>query len=714
MSRILLLAGAACAALASSSAHAEHALDEIVVEGQGAAAGPLTQPSLSTRREEIGKTPGAVEVIDAETYKNSTPASTIKDVLDYTPGVFVQPKWGDDTRLSIRGSGLSRNFHLRGVQLYMDGIPISTADGYGDFQEIDPSAYRLVEVYKGANALRFGANALGGAINFVTPSGRDPKASLAQGALDAGAFGFFRAQASTSGHHGAVDWFLTGSAQRADGFRDHSEGDAQRFSGNVGYRFSEDVETRFYLNANTVDQDIPGAVTRRAALHDPKTAAVNNVLNDNERNINTIRFANRTTMRFGETTTAEFGAFVVDRHLMHPIFQWLDYRYFDYGAFGRLTDQREIGGRANQLVVGLNLHNGTNDAKQYQNLGGDKGLKTFDARQTSTNLSAYAENTHYVLPALGLVTGLQVLRATRKQEDRFFDDVLFNPTDTNPDDSGRKSFTLASPKFGLLWNVDPTWQVFANLSRSVETPSFGENSFASQALAKPQKAWTAELGTRGRREDFTWDAAVYRARISDELQCQDPNASGACTVVNLDRTIHQGVELGFGAAILKGVFGRSETPDRLWLNLAYTFSDFRFDGAGNRLNYADLTSESLKGNQLPGAPRHFVRAELLYKHPLGFFAGPNVEWVPQAYYVDNANTEKTKRYALLGAKLGYDGPDGRLSAYVEARNLTNETYISSASIAGRATSRVTGDSLNLSLYEPGAGRALYAGVKYRW
>jgi iron complex outermembrane recepter protein len=35
---------------------------------------------------------------------------------------------------------LSRNFHLRGVQLYMDGIPINTADGYGDFQEIDPSA----------------------------------------------------------------------------------------------------------------------------------------------------------------------------------------------------------------------------------------------------------------------------------------------------------------------------------------------------------------------------------------------------------------------------------------------------------------------------------------------------------------------------------------------------------------------------------------------
>ena len=53
----------------------------------------------------------------------------------------------------------------------MDGIPINTADGYVDSSEIDPTAYRYVEVYKGANALRFGANSLGGAINFVMPTG---------------------------------------------------------------------------------------------------------------------------------------------------------------------------------------------------------------------------------------------------------------------------------------------------------------------------------------------------------------------------------------------------------------------------------------------------------------------------------------------------------------------------------------------------------------
>ena len=146
---------------------------------------------------DIQQTPGGVALVPAGAYRNSTVSNTIKDVLDYVPGVFAQPKWGDDTRLSIRGSGLSRNFHLRGVQLYMDGIPINTSDGYGDFQEIDPTAYKYVAVYKGANGLQFGANALGGAINFVSATGYDASPFTAR--FEYGSFESYRAQISSGG-----------------------------------------------------------------------------------------------------------------------------------------------------------------------------------------------------------------------------------------------------------------------------------------------------------------------------------------------------------------------------------------------------------------------------------------------------------------------------------------------------------------------------------
>lgn len=631
-------------------------------------------------RQDIQQTPGGVAIVAAQDYKNNSVASTIKDILGYVPGVFAQPKWGDDTRLSIRGSSLSRNFHLRGVQLYMDGIPINTSDGYGDFQEIDPTAYKYIEVYKGANALQFGANSLGGAINFVTPTGRDAKVNSA--GIDAGSFGYRRFQGSVGGASGPWDAFFTASNQSAEGFRDHSSGHSTRASGNIGYQFSPDFETRFYINANDVRQRIPGSVTRASALTSPQTAATGNITNDQQRNIDSGRIANKTTIRF-DATTVEFGAFAVDRHLMHPIFQWLDYQYKDYGGFGKVTDDRIIGGFRNRLVAGVNVVNGEIDNKQYQNIGGTKGALLSSSLDKSKNTSAYIENSFYFLPNVAAIGGTQFLYATRDRTARF-----------GATSSGSTEFNLWSPKAGLLWNIDPTWQAFANISRSAEVPSFGESSAAPAIpfwMIRPQTATTYEIGTRGRRPDLTWELTGYRAEIRNELQCMY-GAPGQCSVVNADRTVHQGIEAALGVAVFRNVF--TPDADNVWINLAYTYNDFRFDN--------DAT---FGNNQLPGAPRHFLRAEALYKHANGFYIGPNVEWVPQAYYVDNFNTFTTQAYAIWGLKAGVD--DGTYSMYLEARNIANTAYIASTSITRLANA-------SSPLFEPGTGRAIYAGMKIRW
>jgi iron complex outermembrane recepter protein len=652
----------------------------------GTRSGSLSVPTTAEATADIELTPGAVEVVPDKAYKTSTPAVTIKDALDYVPGVWVQPKWGEDSRISIRGSSLSRNFHLRGIQLYMDGIPINTADGYGDFQEIDPTAYRYIEVFKGANAMRFGANSLGGAINFVMPTGYD--SDLFGARVDVGSFGFHKLSASSGGVYGAADYFITGTWQESDGFRDHSWGESVRGSMNVGYRLTENVETRFYINASDVDQRIPGSVTREAALTDPKSAAPNNITGDWQRNIDTLRVANKTTIRLAPGTMVELGAFNVDRHLMHPIFQWLDYTYDDYGGFARITDESVVSGFKNRLIAGVNLHNGTIDTKQYVNVGGQKGALTVDADDEARNFSAYVENHFYVLPNVALVAGTQFLHATRDR------DAHLGAT------SGSTEFDLWSPKGGIVWDVDRTWQMFANVSRSAEVPSFGE-SVSGPGLPnipfydiKAQRATTYEIGTRGRRENYSWDLAAYRAEIDNELLCFY-SAFGNCNVSNADKTVHQGFELGGSVAILQSIIETGPMPDKIWLSAAYTFNDFFFD------NDADFGN-----NELPGAPRHYLRAELLYKHPSGIYFGPNVEWVPEAYYVDSANTLETEAYAIWGAKLGFDN-GGPITAYIEGRNLSDEAYIASASIIDRANPGST-------LFEPGTGRAVYGGVQLKW
>jgi iron complex outermembrane receptor protein len=170
---------------------------------------------------------------------------------------------------------------------------------------------------------------------------------------------------------------------------------------------------------------------------------------------------------------------------------------------------------------------------------------------------------------------------------------------------------------------------------------------------------------------------------------------GNCSVTNADRTVHQGFEFGLGANVWKSIFVQGDNPDKLWLQMAYTYNDFFFDD-----------DPIFGNNELPGIPPQVMRAELLYKHPSGVFFGPNIEWIPQGYFVDSANSLATDPYTLWGLRLGYER-DQNFSFYVEGRNLANKAYIASASIINVATPQ-------LALFEPGTGRSVFAGMKMKW
>lgn len=663
-------------------AQAQSTLPAVTVTAQPESA--LTVPDTAQATAEIQRIPGAVGIVPDTQVKN-TPANTVKDVLGWVSGAITQPKSNIDNRVSIRGSGLTRNYGNRGVNVYMDGIPINTADGLFDVFEIDPSAYRYTEVYKGANALRYGANALGGAVNFVTPTGRN--ASAFEGRVDTGSYGYLKGQASAGGASGDTDYFVTATAQREDGYREHADGHLARTSANLGYRLSPDAETRFYFNANTWRQRLPGELTKEAALKSPREADSEFVRQDQQRNIDSVRLANKTTLRLSAETTVEFGLFGHQRHVDHPIYQYLDFYVDDFGGFARASHEQMLGGMRNRLVTGVNVINGSMDYKQYQNPGNaQKGALTMSTLDKSRNQSAYVENALYVVPDLAVIVGAQYLHARRERTDRFLSDG---------DQSGQRSYDIFSPKAGLLWDLRPNWQVYGNLSRSAEVPSFDVNTFssASSSNVKAQTATTFEVGTRGQGPDLNWDVAVYRAELKNELQCLTTSAWSLCSVVNADRTVHQGLELGLGAALLTSAFTER---DSLWLNVAYTYSDFRFDGDATYGN-----------NQLPGVPPHYLRTELLYKHPAGYYAGPNVEWMARDFYADNANSLKVDAYAVLNLRLGYDSQGSGWSGYVEGRNLLDERYISTTITAGDAND-------NSALFNPGQGRSVYAGARYSW
>lgn len=634
-------------------------------------------------RAEAAQVPGAVSVVDAAQWSESS-ARTLKDMLDFTAGVFAQPKWGEDTRLSIRGSGLSRNFHLRGVQLYQDGVPLNAADGSADFQEIDPTAFRYTEVYKGANALRLGANTLGGALNFVTRTAADGEP--AQLRVDVGSFDFYRLQLSGGQRVGDFDAYATGSWLKLGGYRDHSDGESLRGAANFGWAVSEALSTRFYVSGGDIEQRMPGSVSKRAALDDPRDAAAGNLALDSQRNMRTWRVANKTTFK-ADSYNIEYGGAVADKQLIHPIFQFLDYEYRDYSAFGRIVFPGKLGGYDNRLTLGASTLFGKIGNTQFRNAGNaERGERLSASEDRSRSTALYAEDAFSLTPQWTLIAAVQHFDAERKRSDEF--------DDSTPDTSGKQDYRFTNPKFGVLWQLQPSLQLFANVSRSGEAPSFGELNFTNAALAdtKAQRATTFEAGTRGERGKLAWDVSVYREQIRNAFQFFDLGG-GNYQVENADRTIHQGIEAAVHATLTEQLFGT--VRDALVLDLAWTYNDFAFDD-----------DDSWGSNDLPGAPHQYLRSALRYQHPGGYYLAPDVEWVPQGYFVDNANSLRTDAYALLGLRAGYDA-GRRWALAIDARNLLDRRYIASSSTAGAAAPTA-------ALFEPGTGFAISAALTVRW
>ena len=679
--------------------------------------GSLTVPTIEEARTELAAQPGGTAVVDAEEVRRGR-ATTVKDALDFSPVVYVQPRFGaEESRISIRGSGLQRTFHGRGLKLMQDGVPLNLADGSFDFQAVEPLSTRYIEIYRGANALEFAATTLGGAVNFVSFTGRE--ASPLSARFEYGSFETYRGQVSSGQAFGAVDYYVSLSHFSQDGFRRHSQQNNQRIFANIGYRLNDEWETRFHLTYVQSDSELPGAISKSQLQDDPREAQrnpfsvpVDVVLSNWKRDFELFRIANETTWVRGDHRFS-MSSFWSWKDLDHPILFRIDQLSNDFGLNLRYDNTADVLGHKNHFTAGIAPSWGVMQDNRFANNLGNRGAKFSDSEQTALNFDLYAQNRFYFAEHWALVLGAQASYAKRENEDHF-------PTSaTDPDNSDEQDWWGFSPKAGVLCEITPDAQAFVNVSRSFEPPSFGElvnaaNGGSGLVQLDAQTATTFEVGTRGRAARFAWDLAYYHAWLEDELLGFEVQP-GFVQTVNAGRSIHQGFEAALDVELLRNLFAagneRCETTsdgktvthalsgdsgDRITLRQLYLWNDFHFDD-----------DRQFGDNQLAGIPEHYYRAELTYQHPSGFYGGPNVEWVPKKYNVDFAETLFSDPYALLGLKVGYRRARG-FAVFFEAKNLTDEKYAATTNVI------VDARGLDSPQFFPGEGRSFFGGIEWKW
>ena len=679
----------------------------------------LLAPNVEDARARLQTVPAADSVYDSDDYLLGR-HDYLEDFLRYQPGLVISSAQGtEDTHVSSRGSG-QNNDDIIGLTILIDGIPINQGDGEAFLHDIDLQSVKYAEVYRGADALRYGSITLGGAINLVSLTGREA-APVAVGA-SFGSFGYYQQTLSTGFSDGPWDLFASFSNHVQDGYQQHSQENYQKVVFNLGYRVSDNTENRFYFYYGHLDQNNPAALDKDDLYADPRQTDPEAIQEQWDTRWNYYRLMDRFAIQGRDWTlqaSLEWNHRQQEqRDEYEDDFRLGTVRFYsdDYAADVLFELNAALFGRKNRFTAGVLPTFEPESDSFYANPAGKIGALLFADRTYYLNLPLFAEDQFYLTKRFSLLAGFQAVYVNRIFRDGYHSVTL-------GDQSHDDQFRAFNPKGGVAYQWNDKSLVYLNLSRSFQPVSFDESIGVQDGTdggevfhsLEPQHAITLELGTRGEAEPFTWDLVLYRSWVHHELLALNNSQGVPLGTVNADDTIHQGIEAGLEVELAHDLLVKGVRPDRskdgkaskearlegkadhLMLEQTYDLSDFRFDG--DRV-YGD--------HRIAGNPVQAYKAEIRYEHPSGVYCGPNVEWNIVKYPADEANTLFADPYALLGFRAGYKTPRG-WQVYFEAKNLLNKTY--AAYVEPIADARIGADNDSFS---PGLGRAFYGGVSWNW
>jgi iron complex outermembrane receptor protein len=146
--------------------------------GAAALAQSLAPVTVTATRTELPpfEVPASVDVIDGERLRADGRAQlNLSESLALTPGVLARDRQNQaqDLQLSVRGFGARSTFGVRGVRIYVDGIPATMPDGQGQLSHIDLGSASRVEVLRGPFSALYG-NSSGGVVQVFTEAGAGP------------------------------------------------------------------------------------------------------------------------------------------------------------------------------------------------------------------------------------------------------------------------------------------------------------------------------------------------------------------------------------------------------------------------------------------------------------------------------------------------------------------------------------------------------------
>ena len=614
--------------------------------------------------------------INFKDYQSLTPQINISEFLESVPGLFIlnNNNYAQDARISIRGFGSRANFGVRGIKIYVDGIPETSADGQSQTDNINLEIIEKVEVFRGNNSSLFGSSS-GGAISITTFE--DFKKDFINVGYSLGSFNTSKKQATIGLVNKNEKMIFFISNTKSSGYRSHSG--YENFNMNFKYIKPLNANNKLQLIANFLNSpsaNDPGGLNLDEVKNNRSEGRSRNIQYDAGEKVKQYKVG------------LNFTSIIRKLQLSNSVYY--NQRLFDgklpFGSGGIIDLNRAFWGYKLNVNIqgylnydlGFSYNNQKDDRKRFFN---DEGIKTDQVM---------GQNENYKNTSLYFFGSKSLGKLNFSGGARFENNVISLDSYFKPSDKKTRRINSFNPSVNFLYEFDKI-DVFANFSSGYETPTLNELSATSNQTGfnddlKNIKSNTFEIGFANLKKDniINYSIRLFNISTINEITPYQLN-DGLVLYSNAGKTTKKGAEVEFNGKI----------SDQLNFEYAASIGNYKFESF-------KFIENDFSNNLMPGIPKSQHNIKIKYKNESNFNLVVGLKRVGKMFS-DNSNKTEIDGYSSINVKMSKNLNlfKTSITPFISIDNLFNKEYFDNIRI----------NAFGSRFYEPAPGINFIGGLK---
>jgi iron complex outermembrane recepter protein len=636
--------------------------------------------ATSSQNKSILYQPQSITKLNPAELKRTT-GLFLDDVINTNvPGVTMQRRGlSSGQQINIRGygngvrgtNGASSNFDIQGSKIYLNGIPLTDAEGITILDDIDFNSIGNVEVGKGPSGTLYGL-AIAGVVNLNTIQAEKGKTSVGQDVL-IGNYGLQRytTHFQTSSERSSL--LVNYGHQKADGYMVHtaSKKDFVNVAGTV--QANEKQAISFYGGYSNSSDERGGELTITQYQNKDYSGNPAYIQRNAHSNIISVRLGITHTYKFSNNlsnSTTVFGTGMTNNSSSAS--GWTDKDPINYGLRSTFDSKFQLGrGLSLSGISGIEMQRQNAQVVGYfmsrdpRNPGGYYRIDTMRSNQyyVSSTKSLFTEWTLALTHDISVTAGLGLSTMNIDLNDRFV-----RPNYTKPTHFEKNYTEMLSPHLAVNKVFSRQLSMYAAYNKGYKAPvssyffiPVNTGNAVLDSSLKPEIGNQFEIGSKGSllKDKLVYQVALFNAIFSNKMTAvavplNPPYVGTAYSyVANGGRVNNKGLEISAKYTVYQSAKGLFSLV-RPFAN--FTYSNFRYeDFKMQTLNgtRTGVIETDYSGKKVAGVPRITFNAGVDVNTLQGIYLNAYYSFRDAVYLTSvNDESQKAKAFGLVNAKVG--------------------------------------------------------------